>query len=97
MPSQPWEGYIRALIYPVQFDADPRDGLDRVFESVIAPRALGAGPAEYLEAVRSALASETRLSELLPQDHDEATIRTYLAAVAERLEREMESPLSPKT
>jgi hypothetical protein len=65
------------------------DGLDRAFEVVIQIGALNARPADYLGAVRQALASEVQLSTLLPQDHSESTIRGYLVAVERRLAREL--------
>ncbi len=33
---------IRALIYPIQFEHDPRDGIDRVLDIIVGGRALGA-------------------------------------------------------
>lgn len=79
-------GLIRALIYPVQFDHDPRDGIDRVLEMVVEPGGLDGTPAEYLAAIRAALASSERLSDLIPQDHPEEVVRQYLAEVAQRIE-----------
>jgi hypothetical protein len=79
-------GLLRALIYPVQFERDPVDGIERVLEMVIGARALGASPAEYRAAVREALESDAPLAELIPQPHSEVVIRGYLAEVARRLE-----------
>jgi hypothetical protein len=78
---------IRALMYPVQFDANPLDAVDCVMEVVVAPGALDATPAEYRAGIREALGGADRLSTLLPQDHSEEVIRAYLAEVAHRIEQ----------
>jgi len=79
-------GLIRALIYPVQFDPRPLDGVDRVIDTVVKPGSLGATPEEYRAGIHEALASADRLSSLIPQDHSEDVIRQYLAEVARRIE-----------
>jgi hypothetical protein len=76
---------IRALVYPIQFERDPRDGVDRVLKVVVGAGALNAGPEEYARAVQAALESDEPLAPLIPQPHEESTIRTYLAEVAKRL------------
>lgn len=80
-------GLIRALLYPVVWERDPCALVDRVVEITVDRRALDGTPDEYLAAVRAALASDEPLTDLLPQDHDEATVRRFLAEVADRLER----------
>lgn len=84
----PWDGCIRALLYPVQFERDPLDGIDRVMELVVRRRALGLAPADYLALVRAALASEAELASLLPQPHPEPVVRHYLREVERRLAAE---------
>jgi hypothetical protein len=81
-------GLIRALLYGVQFDENLLDGVNRTLELVVARSALGASPAEYLKAIRVALASKIELSKLLPLalDHSEAQVREYLIEIARRLE-----------
>ncbi len=81
-------GLIRALLYGVQFDKNLLDGVNRTLGLVVARNALGASPAEYLKAVRMALASNIELSKLLPLalDHSEAQVREYLIEIARRLE-----------
>jgi hypothetical protein len=76
---------MRALMYSVQFRADPVDGLEPLLERVMTGTVLDADPREYLAALRAALASDETLSALLPQEHDEATIRRYLAEFERRL------------
>ena len=80
-------GLIRGLIYPVQFDDDPRTGIDRVLQLVVGRRALDASPEEYLAAIREALASNDNLADLIPQDHPEEVIRVFLTATGEAIEK----------
>ena len=77
---------LRALIYPVQFDADPLGAIDRVFSQVIKSAALEASVEEYRQAVDAGLESTGRVSELIPQPHSESEIRAYLLAMHDRLQ-----------
>jgi hypothetical protein len=79
------KGLISALIYPIQFENDPLDGVDRVLEVVVGARALDATPEQYARAVQAALHSDESLALLIPQPHPESVIRTYLAEVERRL------------
>jgi hypothetical protein len=79
-------GLIRALMYPVQFDENPLEAVDRVIGTVIRARFLDASPEEYRAGIREALTSADRLSDLIPQDHSDQVIRRYLAEVARRIE-----------
>ena len=83
--SEDWRPYVRALIYPVQFERDPLHGLDRVLESVEAGGVLDASPERCLGAVRTALASDEGLAELIPQGHSEDAIRRFLSELEQRL------------
>lgn len=69
---------IRAVLYPVQFEARPEDGIGRVVSTVISRKALDATPTQYASAIRSALASNEQVSRLIPQDHGERAVRRYL-------------------
>ena len=80
-----WRGLISALLYPVQFEQDYIEGLDRVLTMVVKGRALDASPAQYLEAVRTALKSPVRLAELIPQRQSEEQVRRYLTEARRRL------------
>jgi hypothetical protein len=82
----PWAGHIRALIYGVQFEPNPLDGIDWVLRQVVLAGALSATPDQYLLSIRKALASETLLSELIPQGHSEETIRRYLRELEHRIQ-----------
>jgi hypothetical protein len=79
------KGLISALIYPIQFENDPIDGVDRVLKIVVAARALDATPEQYARAVQAALQSDEALGLLIPQPHPELAIRKYLAEVERRL------------
>jgi hypothetical protein len=76
---------LRALIYPVQFDADPLGAIDRVFSQVIKSAALDASVEEYRQAVDAGLESTGSVAELIPQRHSESEIRAYLLAMHDRL------------
>jgi hypothetical protein len=79
-------GLIRGLIYPIQFEQNPVNGVERVLEQIVNTNALDAEPEDYSAAVRAALRSDERLSELIPQDHSESVIRAYLAQIQKRLD-----------
>jgi hypothetical protein len=82
--ARAWAGYIRALLYPVIFETNPVDGLDRVIEVVVDRGPVGT-PDDFLGAVAAALASTDDLSALLPQDHSDQEIREFLRELAQRL------------
>jgi len=85
--AAPHSGLICALLYVVQFDADPRDGIDRVLNTVIDAQCLDATPMDYLRAVHEALESKEALADLIPQHHPEHVIRRYLADLGAAIER----------
>jgi hypothetical protein len=75
-----FQPYLRVLIYPIQFEKDPLDGVDRVLTQ-IADR----DPAEFAAAIDAGLQSNEMLSQVLPQPHPEPVIRAYLAEIRRRL------------
>jgi hypothetical protein len=75
------KGLIRALLYPVQFEKRPEEGIARVVDLVVKQDALQASQADYLNAIDIALGSEEKLSELLPRSHDEETVRRFLSKI----------------
>lgn len=79
------KGLLRCLIYPVQFEENPLDGVDRVLKQIIHAKAMDASPGEYLAAIQAGLQSNERLSDLIPQEHTESSVRTYLAEMQQRL------------
>ena len=84
-PPADWSPMIRALIYSVQFDRDPLDGVDRALQTVVDRHALGCTRDGYRAAIRDALAGHEPLAALIPQDHSEDAIRRFLEAVQSRL------------
>jgi len=75
-----FQAHLRVLIYPIQFEKDPLDGVDRVLKQ-IADR----DPSEFTAAIDAGLQSDEMLSDVLPQPHPEPVIRAYLAEVRRRL------------
>jgi hypothetical protein len=86
-----WSGHIRALLYPVQFEPEPREGIERVLRLVVYAGALGASPDQYLRSIRAALASDVDLAALLPQPHPNDVIHDYLAHLECRLAQEIDA------
>ncbi len=72
------KGLIRYLIYPVQFEKDPNNGIERVVGFVIEDEAVGVSREKYIAAIKSALNSTEELSTLIPQPHSDLKIREYL-------------------
>lgn len=81
-----FKSLLRGLIYPVQFEEKPTDGVDRVLGQVVFAKGMNATPGEYLAAVEAGLQSNERLSGLIPQKHSEPDIRAYLAEIQKRLQ-----------
>ena len=76
-----WKPSIRMLLYGIQFQQDPAAVADRVLQAVLRVRP----DIDFRAAIEQALASNERLSEMIPQDHPEPVIRAYLVEVARRL------------
>jgi molybdopterin-guanine dinucleotide biosynthesis protein A len=74
------KGRLRVLIYPIQFDPNPVEGIDRVLLQIA-----GENPVTFMAAIDAGLQSDELLSELIPQPHPESVMRAYLAAVRPRL------------
>ncbi len=79
---------LRALIYPIQFDREPVEGINRVLKMVVFADHLKLKVPDVIAAIDAGLASNASLSELIPQGHSEAVIRSFLAALRTRLESE---------
>lgn len=80
-------GLLRALIYPATSEKDPKDGIDKVLDEIVAKGALESTPKECLDVIRESLASEESLSGVLPQDHPEVVIREFLTELAARIQK----------
>lgn len=76
---------LRALLYPVQFETTPEEGIERVVKLVVMRDLLKTTLVDYRRAIDSGLGSNEKLSSIIPQDHDEATTRRYLKKLAGRL------------
>jgi hypothetical protein len=81
-------GILRMLIYPIQFEADPLNGLERVVAQVVFAEHLRLPLPDVIAAIDAGLASHAKLSDLIPQGHSEAVIRGFLSALRIRLEIE---------
>jgi predicted RNase H-like nuclease len=81
---------LRALIYPIQFDSEPASAssIERVLKFSVFADHLKFTVADVIAAIDAGLASDDKLADLLPQNHPEAMIRNFLAAVRTRLEAE---------
>ena len=78
---------IKALIYPIQFEKDPIDGMERVFKTVLAPNIMNVPLSDYAETIKVALESSEQLSSLIAKNHSEPTIRRYLVKLLQRIEQ----------
>jgi hypothetical protein len=76
---------LRVLIYPVQFETDPMQGIDRVVNYTIPNNGVSKSTEDYLNAIESALENSDEVSVLLPQPYSEKVIRRYLREVQRRL------------
>jgi hypothetical protein len=81
------KGRIKMLIYPIQFEKDPLDGLERVFKTVLAPQSMKLPLSDYAETIKVALESSEDLSSLIAKNHSEESIRRYLGKLLERIQR----------
>jgi hypothetical protein len=70
---------IWALLYPIQFEKDPRRGIERVMLHVVAKRAPSVSLDDYVRVIAAGLESDESLSALIPHSHNEETVREYLA------------------
>ncbi len=78
-----WEGYVRELLFPVVYESDPSGSVERVVDALRAdPHVV---PERYIGAARAALASDAKLSSILPSNHAEDVVREYLALLVLRL------------
>jgi hypothetical protein len=78
---------IRMLIYPIQFEKEPVDGMERVFRTVLAPDSVKIPISDYVDSIKIALESSEELSTLIARNHSEAAIRRYLVKLLQRLEQ----------
>lgn len=86
---------LRMLVYPIQFEADPLNGMNRVIDQVVFASHTKLSAGEVMTAIHAGLASDAKLSELIPQSHSEEVIRGFLFALRIRLESEPRRSQSP--
>jgi len=77
---------LRMLLYPIQFDTDPMQGIDRVLARDVFGGHSKLLAAEVISAIDAGLASDAKLSELIPMSHSERVLRVYLANLRTRLD-----------
>lgn len=78
---------ILALLYPVQFEEHPENGIERVIRMVVNRESFQSSETLYVDAITSALDCTDSLSAILPSRHDEETVRNYLRSLKEKLQR----------
>lgn len=78
---------IRKLTYPVIFERNPMDGIDRVYDTVVRRKDGIDGSKEFLAQIRLALASPESLAALASSNHEDHEIREFLKALVERIEQ----------
>ena len=79
-----WQGYIRALTYPILFEANPIEAIGRVITTVVDKQRLGTRD-EFVAAIDHALASRDDLGKLFSESHSDQVIRGFLVEVARLL------------
>jgi hypothetical protein len=79
------KGHIRMLLYPVIFEHDPVEAVDRVLDGVARARTLQLSPEHDRAAIDAALLSDEDLATLPPQPHSDTAVRRFLEALQNRL------------
>jgi hypothetical protein len=78
---EPFNDHLKTILLAIQGVADPTDRLD-VVARAITDKGLTAA---YQTSIEAALASDTKLSGIIAQDHAEAVVRNFLTALLGRL------------
>jgi hypothetical protein len=95
--GQQWRGAVNGVLYIVQFEPDLDDGqvvADRAAQLVAQP-IFDQPVQQTVDELRAALASGAQLTGGIPQPHDEATVRTFLGRLVDRLEALRPWPRQP--
>jgi hypothetical protein len=79
------------MIYPIMFSGNPLDEVDRVLDQLMDKATVKRDWHQMLASLRSALESDSKLSEVMSQKHSEAVIRAYLTKVAMALDSKLSS------
>lgn len=83
--SETSKALIKALVQPIQSQADPLAAVDQVIDEVALNSVLDSTPYDFLSAIDDALKGDTQLSSLAPQGHSDAVLRQFLATLEQRL------------
>jgi hypothetical protein len=77
---------LRMVIYPVQFEASPVQGMNRVTKMIARNISPGVHSSDIVKAINLALTlPNEKLSEIVPQSHNEEAIRSYLKVLSQAL------------
>jgi hypothetical protein len=95
--EQQWRGTVNGVLYQTQFAPTlDDDGLVATgAEQLVARPLFGQPPEVTLASLRAALASGALLGTGIPQPHEEAAVRSFLARLADRLEASQPWPVPP--
>lgn len=86
MDERQWRGTVNAVLYQTQFEPALDDRLVATGAHELVARPLwGQTPEVTLACLRAALASGAPLSTGIPQPHDEASVRSFLTRLVDRL------------
>ncbi|MGF1429000.1 hypothetical protein [Kitasatospora sp. LaBMicrA B282] len=77
---EPWRGLTNGVLYVTQFGELDRAGADRIAGMIVGGGPLGdEDVAVQYERLRAALAGPDPITGAIPQPHDEAAVREFLA------------------
>ena len=95
--EQQWRGTVNGVLYQTQFAPTlDDDELVATGATQLVEQPLFEQPPEVtLAALRAALSSGQPLTGGIPQPHDEASVRTFLTRLADRLEATRPWPVQP--
>jgi hypothetical protein len=75
-----WLADLRAVLYPVIFEVEPTNGIDRVLTRIV-----GNDTERYRRLITAALASNLLLSDALDDCHPEEVVRRFLRELLRRI------------
>lgn len=81
--------YLLKVTYPIIFEKDPLDAVERVYDVVIKGRLDPVPATDYLEHLRLLLASDELLDAYTASQHGDVEIRLFLNALIRRIERSL--------
>jgi hypothetical protein len=81
--------YLLKVTYPIIFEKNPLDGVERVYDVVVRGQADPMRAREYLQHLRVLLASDESLTPHSASEHADADIRRFLESLIRRIERSL--------